>query len=254
MYRAALIGGHGEAGLVDHSLQRPLTNIHGKLVIHLRKLRVIVGRQADDLEAGVTAGKMNRQLVVSVEHNNVVGHLADHLAEQTGAEDDTAGRLDLSVHAGADAGLHVVAGQGQGVPALQQDPLQGRNGAFGGHRPGGSVDGALQQRLLTGKSKHIEAFLSFRLKRDSVLQKRTKDIFILVTDVVGKIYVEISQKHWDHRNFCPHPFGDNIRGFSTGKERSKYSTGCPGGIHRDMWKRDHFLLLMLVVISLTFSA
>ena len=104
---------------------------------------------------------MDGQIFIRRKHDHIVRHFPDHLAEQPGAEDDAARGLDLGVHDGADAGLHVVAGQGQGIAPLQQDPLQGRNGAFGGYRPGGGVDGALQQRLSQeNRSIETRSFLS----------------------------------------------------------------------------------------------
>ena len=251
---AALVGGHGEAGLVDHGLQGTLSDVHGELVIHLRQLRIVVGGQAQNLKAGVAAGQMDGQIFIRRKHDHIVRHFPDHLAEQPGAEDDAAWGLDLGVHDGADAGLHVVAGQGQGIAPLQQDPLQGRNGAFGGYRPGGGVDGALQQRLFTGKSKHKDAFLSFRMKRDSVLQKRTKRYLYFSNsrrreNSCGKVPEGLKSEDsfstpgWGEREGV---FHRKIRG----PVLHRFSPWNP----QRMWKEGYFLLLMLVVISLTFSA
>ena len=152
---ARLVQGHGEAGLVDHGLQRALLQRDGVLVVHLRHFRIVVGTQADHLEVRVAAGELHVELLVRVEHHRVVGHTADHVAEQLGVQHDAAALADVGLHLGADAGLHVVARQAQAVLRLQKDTLQRGDGAFGRHRAGHSVHRLLQKRLLTGKSHHI---------------------------------------------------------------------------------------------------
>ena len=156
MDRAAFVGGHGKAGLVNHGLERILGDGHGILVVHLRKLRIVLSAQTHDVKAGVTAGQMDRVLFIGVEHDDVIGHLADDLAEEPGIDYNAAGFVDLRLKRGADTGLHIEAGQGQTLVTLQQDTLQRGNGAFGGHGAGGGGNGILQQSLLTRKSQHID--------------------------------------------------------------------------------------------------
>ena len=150
-----LVGGNGEAGLVDHGLQGPLLDGHRVLVVHLRQLRVVLGGQAHDLEAGVAAGQAHHIFLIRRKHHQIVRQLPDDLTEQAGVEDDAAFLVDLGLKGGADAGLHIVARHGQPVAALHQNALQRRDGAFGGHGTGHGIDGALQQRFFAGETEHI---------------------------------------------------------------------------------------------------
>ena len=152
---AALVGGHGEAGLVDHGLQGTLSDVHGKLVIHLRQLRIVVGGQTGQLEAGVPADQLDHIFLIGGENHDIVGQTADHLAEQTGIQDDAPLLMDLGRDGGADTGLHIVAGQRQLGVALQQHTLQRGDGAFGSHGAGYGTDGLLQQRFFAGKFQHL---------------------------------------------------------------------------------------------------
>ena len=150
-----LVGGNGEAGLVDHGLQGPLLDSHRVLVVHLRQLRVVLGGQAHDLEAGVAAGQAHHIFLIRRKHHQIVRQLPDDLTEQAGVEDDAALLVNLGLKGGADTGLHIVARHGQPVAALHQNALQCWDGAFGGHGTGHGIDGALQQRFFAGETEHI---------------------------------------------------------------------------------------------------
>ncbi len=101
------------------------------------------------------------------------GIFSDDVAEQAGVEDDTPALPDLGLQAGADAGLHVVAGQGQPVLRLQQDPSKAGDGAFLRPRCGGGIDGELQQRF-SQENFSIWIILSFFRKIPAYfMQNRT---------------------------------------------------------------------------------
>ena len=151
---AALVGGHGEGGLADHGLQGLLLQGDAVLVVHLRQLRIVVGGQTQNVEAGVAAAEMHHVLLIGGKDDDIVRHLADDIAEQPGIEDDAALLPDLRLEGGADTGLGVVAGQGQLTASLQQKALQRGNGAFGGHGAAGGGDRRLQQRFFTGEFQH----------------------------------------------------------------------------------------------------
>lgn len=127
----------------------------GILVVDLRQVGIVLGGKAGDLKARVTAAQADEELVVRGENDHVVRHLADDLAEQTRVEDDAPALTDVGVEAGADTGLHVVAGDGQLLIALEQQAFERRNGTLRGHRPRRRVDGALQQRLFARKLQHV---------------------------------------------------------------------------------------------------
>ena len=152
---ARLVHGHGKAGLLYHILQRPLLQRHGVFVVHLRQLRIVVTAQPRHLKAGVAAVQLHVQLLVGVEQHHVVRQPPYHLAEQPRIQHDPSRLLHLGVHRGADPRLHIVPGQAQPVLALQQDTLQGGDGALCRHGAGHRRHRLLQQRLFTGKSHHI---------------------------------------------------------------------------------------------------
>ena len=147
--RTRLIGGHGEAGLVDHGL-------HGILLDgHRGQLRIVVGGQPGQLKAGSAAHQLHHVFLVGGEYHDIVGQAADHLAEQAGIQHDAALLMDLGGDGGADTGLHIVAGQRQLRVALQQHTLQRGDGALGRHRPGHGTAGLLEQRFFAGKFQHL---------------------------------------------------------------------------------------------------
>ena len=154
--RAALVGGHGEGRLLDHGPQGLLLDIDAVLVLHLRQLGIIGGAEAQDVEICVTAAEVDHQFVVGGEGDHVVGHAADDVAEQAGVQDDVAALRNVCGNFGADAGLHVVAGDRQLVVHVEQQTLQGGDGAFLRDGPAGDGDGALQQDLFTGEFHHIQ--------------------------------------------------------------------------------------------------
>ena len=150
-----LIGGHGEAGLVDHGLHGILLDGHGELVVHRGQLRIVVCGQPGQLKAGIAAHQLHHIFLVGGEHHDIVRQAADHLAEQAGIQHDAALLMDLGGDGGADTGLHIVAGQRQLRVALQQHTLQRGDGALGRHRPGHGTDGLLEQRFFAGKFQHL---------------------------------------------------------------------------------------------------
>ena len=91
---------------------------------------------------------MDHELFIGREGDHIVGHTADDVAEQARGEDQLTALLLLNGKAGADAGLHIVAGDSQhAVAALEQETLERGNGAFLGHGAAGDGDGALQKGL-----------------------------------------------------------------------------------------------------------
>ena len=150
-----LVGGHRKAGLVDHGLHGPLLDGHGELVVHGGHLRIVVGGQTGQLEAGVAADHLDHIFLIGGENHDIIGKTADHLAEQTGIQDDASLLMDLGGDGGADTGLHIVARQRQLGVALQQHTLQRGDGAFGSHGAGYGTDGLLQQRFFAGKFQHL---------------------------------------------------------------------------------------------------
>ena len=166
---AVFVGGNGEGRLVDHGFQDALLNGEGVLVVHLGHFGVVVGGQTQNLKPRVAAGERDHELFVGGKHDDVIGHFADNVPEQAGAEHDAAALPNIGLQAGADAGLHIVARQGQHVVALQQQPLQRGNGAFCGDGAGGGVHGKLQQRLFAGKLQHGTSSFHFRKNSAHIL-------------------------------------------------------------------------------------
>ena len=154
-----LVGGHGEEGLADHITESILLNGEAELVLHLRQLRVVRGAEGGDVKGGVAAGQADVELVVGGKNHHIVRQAADDVTEEAGVDYQLAALLDLRADLGADAGLHVVAGDSKGRIGLEQQPLQGGDGAFGGDSPGCRVDGGLEQGFFTGET-HGRNFLS----------------------------------------------------------------------------------------------
>ena len=156
----ALVLADGEDGLADHGTEGLLGDLQGVLVFHVGQLREVLGVDAHEVELTHAAGDVDLQVFL-LENDGVVCHLADDLTEKAGGQDHGAGFLDICLNGGTDAGLLVVAGNENvaGVLGLQQEALQGRNGALGGDCPGGSHNGALKKRFLTGKFHGITSKL-----------------------------------------------------------------------------------------------
>ena len=127
---------------------------HGVLVLHLGKLGIIRSGEAGDIKVCVAAGNMNGELIIRCENDDVIGHAADDITEETGVQNNVAGGLDLRRDGGADAGLHIVAGDGEIFTHVEQQALQRGDGAFGGNGPGCYVDGALEQNLFAAELDH----------------------------------------------------------------------------------------------------
>ena len=77
---------------------------------------------------------------------------------------------------GADAGLHVVTGNGQLVVHMDQEALQRGNGAFLGDGAGGGGHGRLKQSFFTGKFHGRVPFCT-DAEEESLLQKKNIIIF-----------------------------------------------------------------------------
>ena len=154
------VGGDGEGGLVDHRLQGALLQGEGVFALHLGHLRVIVGGQPQNFKPCLAAGEGDHVLLVGGEHDDIIGHFADDVPEKPGVQHNAPLLADVGLQAGADAGLHIVSGQGQHLRALQQQALQAGDRAFGGHGAGRGIHGELQQRLFAGKFQHgTDSFL-----------------------------------------------------------------------------------------------
>ena len=156
MDRAALVGGHGKCRLFDHGPQGLLLDGDGEIVLHLRQIRVISSGQTQNIKVRVSAGKVDHLLIVGDKGHHIVGHAADDVAKQPGVQHDIAGFGHVGAYLGADAGLHVVAGDRQLVVHVEQQTLQSGDGAFLRDGPAGDGDGALQQDLFTGEFHHIQ--------------------------------------------------------------------------------------------------
>ena len=155
-----LVGGDGTGGVGDHGAECALRQADGVLVLHLRQLRIVVGGQSHDVVSRVAAGQLDVQVFVTAEGDHIVREPAQNLAEQTGGKDQLPGFRDVGIQGGADAGLHVIAGDGQPGLRLEQQSLQGGNGAFGGDRSGGNAGGGLEKNFFTGKFHVRFSFLS----------------------------------------------------------------------------------------------
>ena len=157
-----LVGGDGKGGLGDHGAENPLLNPHGVLVLHLRQLRVVLGGEGGDVVGRVAAGEPDVQILVGGEDHHIVRQAADDLPEEPGGEDQRALLRDIGLQVGADAGVHIVAGDREAAARLEQDALQGGDGALGGYRPGGRGHGGLQKDFFTGEFHIWRSFLFFK--------------------------------------------------------------------------------------------
>ena len=160
VHRAALVGGNRKGHLLDHPPQHTLLHGHRVFVLHLRQLRVIRGGKAENIKIRVAAGNVDHHFLVGGKCDHIIRHPADNITEQTGIEHNVAALYHVGEHVGADAGLHIVAGDGQLLVGVNQQSLQRGNGAFLGHGAAGNGDGILQEYLFTGKFDHRDRFLS----------------------------------------------------------------------------------------------
>ena len=179
-----LVIADGEDGLPDHGAQLVPGDVEAVLVLHGGQLGEVLGISCQDVELAHAAGDVH-QVAVGGEGDDVVGELADDLSEEPGGEDQAPPLLDLSRDHGADAGLQVVAGEPELIPGLQEDALQGRDGALGGDGPSRHRDGGLEQGLFTGKLHGWDSFLSCSA---SPFEER-RGCFLAIVPV-GKNFVE----------------------------------------------------------------
>ena len=73
MHGARLVCRNGKARLLDHGLERFFGDLHGVLLLDLRKLGKIRGGKPHDVKVCVAAGKMNEEFVVCGEGHDIVG-------------------------------------------------------------------------------------------------------------------------------------------------------------------------------------
>ena len=151
---AGFVGGNGKGSLVDHLPQNLLLDGKGIFILHQGKLGIIRGGKTGDIKVRVSAGDMDGELIVGSEYHHIIGHTADNVAKETGIEDDIALGPHLGRNGGADAGLHVVARNGELIAHMEQQTFQRGDGAFGRHCPAGDRNGALQQNLFAAEFDH----------------------------------------------------------------------------------------------------
>ena len=132
MHGTGLVGADGEKGLVDHGLQLLLLDMEGILLLHGGELGEFLRVGAHDLEGAPAAGELYQHAVVALQLQEAVGHFPDDISEEAGVEDDAPLFRHVRRDPGADAGLEVIAGDGEiFFSCRQQQALQGRDGALG---------------------------------------------------------------------------------------------------------------------------
>ena len=139
---AAFVVADGKEGLGDHGLELRLWQNQGVLVFYGRQLGELLGIGAQDVELAHAALDVDH-IVFRLEGDDIVGQLADNLAEQACAQHQSAFLPDVGRDNGADASLQVVAGEAEVAAGLQQNPFQSGNGAFGRYCSGCGRDGGL---------------------------------------------------------------------------------------------------------------
>ena len=142
---------HGEDGLVDHAAQDLLGQGYGIEHVHHRHFRIVLRADAHEVIFALSALYLDAVVIVHGNGHDPVGHTADHLAEETGADHDGAGLDHVRLQIGIDPFFQVVAGDLHVVLGFDQQPFQRGNGALGRRRAGGNGAGRLQQTLFTGK-------------------------------------------------------------------------------------------------------
>ena len=187
---AALIVADGEKGLADHGLEPLLGDDKGVLILHGWQLGEFLWVGAQDVELAHAAPDVDH-VVFGGKEDGVVGHLADDLAEEAGGEHQGALFLYIGGDNGADTGLQVIAGQAQLAARLQENTLQGGDGALGGDGPAGGRDSGLEQGLLTGKFHGTGPPFPSLLFRGGSGEER---LYRFVVTVVGNVDVEKSRQ------------------------------------------------------------
>ncbi len=158
---AGLVCGYGKGGFANHGAKGLLTDPQGVLVFYFRQFRVVLGGEGRDVVGGVAAGQAYVQALVGGKGDDVIGQAADDFTEEAGGENQGSLFGDVCFQGGADAGLHVVAGNCQLAAGLEQDALQGRDGAFCRYSPGGGGNGGLKKELFAGKFHCVHPFVFF---------------------------------------------------------------------------------------------
>ena len=161
MDRAAFIGRDGKSHLLNHAPQHLLLHRNGIFILNLRQIRVICGRQAQNVKIRITAGDMDHHFFISGKGDHIIGHPADDVTKQPGVQHDIAAFHNVGENVGANTGLHVVTADGQiAVSGFQQETFQRRNGALLGNGPAGDGNRVLEENFFTGKFNHESRFLS----------------------------------------------------------------------------------------------
>ena len=116
--RAALVRTHGKGALVDHFLEQILRERHA---------------------------------VFRLDGDDAVRHAAQHLTEQTRADEHAAGFGNVGINGGVNGFLQVVAGDAHAGAGLDEQALERGDRAFGGCGAGCGCGSLLQNIFVTGK-------------------------------------------------------------------------------------------------------
>ena len=148
--RAALVRTHGEGALVDHFLEQILRERHAVFRLDGRQIWVIVRTQADEIERCFAAFD-GHGAVFRLDGDDAVRHAAQHLTEQTRADEHAAGFGNVGINGGVNGFLQVVAGDAHAGAGLDEQALERGDRAFGGCGAGCGCGSLLQNIFVTGK-------------------------------------------------------------------------------------------------------
>ena len=148
--RAALVRTHGKGALVDHLLEQILRERHAVFRLDGRQIRVIVRTQADEIERCFAAFD-GYGAVFRLDGDDAVRHAAQHLTEQTRADEHAAGFGNVGINGGVNGFLQVVAGDAHAGAGLDEQALERGDRAFGGCGAGCGCGSLLQNIFVTGK-------------------------------------------------------------------------------------------------------
>ena len=152
---------------------------HGKLILYLRQVGIVCGRQAQNIKVRISAGEVYHLAFVSGKGHHIVRHSADDISKKAGVQDNITALNHISTYLGADAGLHIVARDRQLVVYMDQQTLQRGDGTLLGHGSAGDGDGILQKDLFAAELNHSRLPLcmecvAFQKKRTKVFRKSSR--------------------------------------------------------------------------------
>ena len=104
---------------------------HGVFVLHLREIRIVGGGQTQNIKIRVAAAEVNHLPLIGGEGDHIVGHPPDDIAEKAGVEHNLSSLVDAGGDLGSDAGIHIIAGDGQFLSGPEKQALQSGDGALG---------------------------------------------------------------------------------------------------------------------------